>query len=74
MEAEAAALLGTSGDCLHRVLGEEFNDGARWKLHYVTAREMFNIAAAAMDGRSGDPAEYRDYVLPPPEARRKGPA
>ena len=38
------------------------------QLHYVTAREMFNIASAAMEGKSGDPASYRDYVLPPPPA------
>jgi hypothetical protein len=32
----------------------------------VTAREMFNIALAAMHGHSGNPAAYRDYSLPPP--------
>ena len=29
---------------------------------------MFNIAMAAMEGREGDPAEYRDHVLKPPPA------
>ena len=43
-----------------------YNDGKRWRLHYVTAREMYNIAIAAMDGRTGNPDSYRDYVLPPP--------
>jgi hypothetical protein len=30
---------------------------------------MFNVAAAAMDGKDGDPGSYRDYVLAPPPAR-----
>ena len=30
-------------------------------LHFVSAREMANIALAACDGREGDPADYRDY-------------
>ena len=30
-------------------------------LHYVTAREMANIALAAIDGHAGSPNEYRDY-------------
>ena len=32
-------------------------------LHFVTAREMVNIALAACDGREGDPSDYRDYRL-----------
>jgi hypothetical protein len=31
---------------------------------------MYNVAIAAMDGRSGDPGQYRDYVLPPPPVAR----
>jgi hypothetical protein len=30
-------------------------------LHFVSAREMANIALAACDGREGDPGDYRDY-------------
>jgi len=32
-------------------------------LHYVTAREMANLAHAAEDGVSGAPGEHRDYVF-----------
>jgi len=30
-------------------------------LHFVSAREMANIALAASDGREGNPGDYRDY-------------
>lgn len=65
-EKQAASLLGEGGDALHRELAAHFNDGERWVLHYVTAREMFNIARAAMECHSGNPNRYRDYVLAPP--------
>jgi hypothetical protein len=32
-------------------------------VHFVSAREMVNIALAACDGREGNPGEYRDYRL-----------
>ncbi len=65
-EREAASLLGDGGHTLHRILTTQYDDGVRWKLHYVTAREMYNIAIAAMEGASGDPNDYRDHVLLPP--------
>jgi hypothetical protein len=65
-EPVAASLLGGGGQALHGELTSRYNDGRRWILHYVTAREMYNIAIAAMDGRDGDPGGYRDYLLPRP--------
>lgn len=65
-EANCASLLGPGGRTLHEHLGARYNDGARWRLHYVTAREMYNIAMAAMAGKDGDPAAHRDYLIPPP--------
>jgi hypothetical protein len=65
-EKQGAALLGPAGVALHQTLASLQDDGAPWSLHYVTAREMYNVAIAAMDGRSGDPADYFDYRLPPP--------
>lgn len=35
--------------------------GSDYRLHFVTAREMVNIALAACDGREGNPGEYRNY-------------
>ena len=67
-EREAASLLGDGGDALHRILTTHYNDGRKWQLHYVTAREMYNIAMAAMDGRSGNPNDHRNHTLAPPPA------
>jgi hypothetical protein len=66
VEKTADSLLGGDGRAMHEHLGRAYNDGARWKLHYVTAREMYNVARAAMDGKGGDPGLWRDYVVPPP--------
>lgn len=43
---------------------EELTGGAESRketLHFVSTREMVNIAWAACDGREGNPGEYRDY-------------
>jgi hypothetical protein len=64
-DGQAASLLGEPGRALHRAL-QKYNDGSRYILHYVTAREMYNIALAAMHGLGGDPGAHRDYALPKP--------
>ncbi len=64
-ELQAASLLGPGGAALHAAL-RELSAERSFALHYVTAREMFNVAMAAMAGESGDPARYRDFVLAPP--------
>lgn len=69
-ERNSGSLLGAGGAALHEALTTHFNDGERWVLHYVTAREMYNVARAAMEGRSGNPDRFRDHVLPPPPAAR----
>jgi hypothetical protein len=48
---------------------------ARWnqppfRLHFVTAREAYNIVKAAEAGRTGNPNDYRNYVIPPPANRK----
>ncbi len=47
-------------------LDKRYNDGEKYQLHYVSAREMYNIVKAAEAGENGNPGQYRDYVLPPP--------
>ena len=65
-DKQAASLLSDHGRSMHRALREHYNDGRSWKLHYVTAREMYNVAKAALAGKSGDPNDYRDFELSPP--------
>ena len=36
-----------------------------FKLHFATAREAYNIITAAVDGKQGDPGQFRDYRLRP---------
>lgn len=67
-EDTAASLLGPGGHALHRALAAVGEGPGGWRLHYVTAREMFNVACAAMQGCRGNPARYRDHLLPPPPA------
>lgn len=47
-----------------------FNDGVATRLHFVTAREMANIALAAIDGHAGNAGRYRDYRFVPVTAPR----
>lgn len=69
-EAQASSLLGPAQWAFHEELRRLRHDGCF--LHYVTAREMFNIASAAMEGRTGWPGAYRDYfVSKPPRAEAR---
>lgn len=68
-DGEGASLLGDGGREMHEAL-RRYDDRKEWFLHYVTAREMFNVAMAAMDGKTGDPGAYRDYVYAPPPVAR----
>jgi len=70
-EAQATSLLGAGGRALHDALAERVRDGG-WQLHYVTARELYNIAAAAMLGRGGNPSDHRNARLTPPPVARQG--
>lgn len=73
-EADMDTLLGPAVDAMHTHLESAYNDGQRHVLHYVTAREVYNIIKAAEAGCSGDPNQYRDYELPPPPSSWAGAA
>ena len=66
IEKTAASLLGAGGREMHETLTRHYNDGVNYKLHYVTAREMYNVAKAAMDGKAGEPSAWFDYSVAPP--------
>jgi len=42
-----------------------------FKLHFATAREAYNIITAAVDGKQGDPGQFRDYRLRPISSEAK---
>ena len=64
-EPNAEVLLGEAQRSFHEALAA-YTTRRNWQLHYVTAREMYNVARAAMDGKGGSPAAYFDYEVPPP--------
>jgi hypothetical protein len=63
-------ILGDIADRMYSDLENEYRDGSGYRLHYVTARELYNVIKAAEAGKSGDPTEYYDYVLPPYRTHR----
>lgn len=69
VERDFDALFGQKALEMHDVLNRHYNDGERYRLHYVTAREAYNIAKAAECGLSGDPSSYRDFQIAPPVTR-----
>jgi hypothetical protein len=74
-EPDMEALLGGPMKDAFDYLESKYNDGVRWKLHYVSARETYNIVKAAEAGLTGNPGEYRDFSIPRPsygEARQTG--
>ena len=58
---DESAMYGPSVQHFLRELVEGPGNRTEYLLHFVTMREMVNIALAACDGRQGNPGEYRDY-------------
>ena len=65
MEKNMKQFLGEPMERLHRQLAEAGGTSSPYCFHYVSAREAFNIAMAAMAGVEGDPGQFRDYLIPP---------
>lgn len=59
-------VLGKSVDEMFGYLESNYNDGQNYILHYVSAREMYNIIVAAESGETGDAGQYRDFKIPKP--------
>jgi len=43
----------------------EYGRSQNVRIHFVTAREAYNILKAAESGRAGDAGQFRDFVIPP---------
>ncbi|MES2661952.1 MAG: hypothetical protein V4629_01495 [Pseudomonadota bacterium] len=65
-----ASVVGPATHEMWNYLEKNYNDGTKYVLHYVTAREAYNIVRAAEDGLTGNPNQYRDYVIPHPNQRK----
>ncbi len=66
MERNADVFFGGGAEKMHEYLRDNYNDGKRFRLHYVAAREMYNIIKAAEKGEIGDPGRFRDYLINKP--------
>lgn len=62
IERNSGVFLGDPYREFHEQLLENFNDGERFRMHYVTARELTNILHALEDGQTGPPGQHRDYL------------
>ncbi len=56
--------LGEMADRFFCDLERAYDNPENGLLHYVSAREMYNIIKAAEAGKSGNPGEYRDFEIP----------
>ncbi len=64
---DSNAVLGNEIDGIYSYLESKYNDGQNFILHYVTARELYNIIKAVEAGKSCEnPEEYRDYLIKKP--------
>jgi hypothetical protein len=65
-EKDSDIMLGRGCKTMYSLLERRFRDSPGYRLHYVTAREMYNIVCAAEAGERGDPNLFRDYRYLPP--------
>lgn len=63
-----ASFLSPDNDALFGAM-ETWWNRPPFRLHYVTAREAYNIVKAAEAGKTGDPNDYRDFEVPQPANR-----
>ena len=60
-EFDQPALIGEPMAAFHRGLAKLSRENPRFHYHYVTAREMYNLARAAENGWTGDVQSARDF-------------
>jgi hypothetical protein len=71
-EGDVNETLGPHFDHALSYLERRYNDGERYVLRYITAREAFNLVRAAMAGERGEPLQYYDWVVKPYVASPRG--
>ena len=65
------ANLGEEMDAMLTAVEKKYRDGENYRLHYMTAREAYNVVKAAEAGLEGNPNDYRDYLIKPYQYRPK---
>jgi hypothetical protein len=68
---DESSMVGEAAQRFMQDLGDWVRENPDNHLHFVTGREMVNIALAATDGHEGNPTDYRDYRLRPQLPRRQ---
>ena len=60
---DQSVVIGDAGRHFWQEVMEYSDRTGAYKIHFASAREVFNIAMAAVDGLQGEPGLYRDYKL-----------
>ncbi len=59
------ANLGEDMDEMLTEVEKKYKNSSKYRLHYMTTREAFNVIKAAEGGHDGNPNEFRDFVIKP---------
>ena len=54
---------------MYGFLEARYRDQSGYRLHYVTARELYNVIKAAEAWETGDPSQFKDFSIPPYRTR-----
>jgi hypothetical protein len=63
--AEFENVLGENIDGMLTEVEKRYRDSENYRLHYMTAREAYNVVKAAEAGFKGNPNDYRDFEIKP---------
>ena len=66
--------LGPTFDETLSYLERRYNDGQKYRLRYITAREAYNLAHAAAFGARGEPDAYLNHPIAPYAAGKQDPS
>ncbi|MBU0984395.1 MAG: hypothetical protein KKA42_11030, partial [candidate division Zixibacteria bacterium] len=58
-------ILGKNIDQMLTDVEAKYNDGKKYRIHYMTTREAYNVMKAAEAGHNGNPNDYRDFMIQP---------
>ena len=61
IERDMATLLAEPMRRFYAHLTADYNEGKKYRLHFVTAREMVNVIHAAEEGKTGNAGEFRNF-------------